>query len=128
RQMRDQVGVCGPQDQEVFPRGQPYPRSFLNADQLVRKDFAADGELAAAAQRLQVSAPLAIDKQNRVVFIEAGIQRGSTLRLIDWITQPRGPAIDCRIWRRLRLARFGGCDAISTKCAMRSPLIRAKLL
>ena len=50
------------------------PRSFLDAEQIVGSQLAADEQLLAGPQHLQVPAALAIDKEDGVVFFEARVQ------------------------------------------------------
>src|SRR5208282_853474 len=82
RQMRDQVGVGRPQHQECLAGGELDARAFLDAEQIVGAQLAADEQLLARPQHLQVAAPLAIDKNYGVVFFEVRVQGDSTLARI----------------------------------------------
>src|SRR5579863_9277600 len=80
--MRDQVGISRPQHQERLAGRKLDPRSFLDAEQLVGPQLAADEQFLARPQHLHVPAPLAIDKNYGVVFFEARVQDASTLARI----------------------------------------------
>src|SRR5208282_682699 len=80
--MRDQVGVSRPQHQEYLAGRELDPRTFLDAEQIVGAQLAADEQLLARPQHLQVAAPLAIDENYGVVFFQARVQGDSTLARI----------------------------------------------
>src|SRR5208282_1087898 len=76
RQMRDQVRVCRPQHEVCFAGGKFHPRAFLDADDVVSHQLAANQQLDAEAQNLQVAAALAIDKEGGIVGFKLRIQSG----------------------------------------------------
>src|SRR5262249_24586019 len=80
RQMRNQVGVGRPQDDESLARAEFHARSFLESVEGLGLDFATNRDLLSAPKDFQVTAALAVDKQYGVVFFKEVIQLGSTLR------------------------------------------------
>ena len=79
RQMRDQVGVGRPQHEERLAGRELDARSFLDSEQLVGAQLAANQQLLAGAQHLHVAAALAIYKNYRIVFFEARVQGAQRL-------------------------------------------------
>jgi len=67
RQMGNQVGVSGTQEQKNFARAELDPRPLVEPNQLVGKNFTADSDFAALPQAFQVTPSLAVDEQDGVV-------------------------------------------------------------
>src|SRR5713101_919021 len=83
RQMRDQVGVGGAQDEESLATAEFYPRALVQSEEGLRRDIAANQELLMCAQDLEVAAAFAVDEENGVVFFERAVQAG--LAIDAWI-------------------------------------------
>ncbi len=65
RQMRDQVGVGGAQDEESLAAAEFYPRALVQSEEGLGRDIAANQELLMCAQDLEVAAAFAVDDPKR---------------------------------------------------------------
>ena len=85
--MRDQIGIGGTQRQVHLTAGEFDSRAFLDADDFIGHQFAADQELDAGAQDFQIAAAFSIDEQRGIIGFELRIQGGLTDRRMGSVAQ-----------------------------------------